>query len=520
MTWYPIAFLPSQYNNSSGAPYAGAVLKAYEANTTTPISMATDYTGATTAASFTLNASGYPISGGAVIIPHIEEDYSLALYPDQASADANSGAIWTIPYIKIAEPESSSFFQSLSGDNTTTLFNLSQDMGTDEKALMIFVDKKLEEFSTNGTFASDTAWTKGAGWTIAAGVATATGAISTDLSQTAALPIIQGEAYIITYTITRSAGGLIPKIGGVSGTERIANGTYTEQIIAGSTQALTFTGNGFTGTLDTVSIHRANTNKRQILRPDEFDITNNALTFNEAPASGTNNILVFAPSLFLATASASVDAAAASAAAALVSETNAAASEVAAELAETNAETAETNAEAAAVTAIAAAASASVGNISALSTATVASGDYVPFQDINDSNLSKRSTWANVISALSIAVKNVTQVFSGAQVPTVTALTSTAASIALDLAVNNSYSHTFTENTTLANPTNATAGQTGCIYFTQHASSPKTLALGSNWKAQNGVAQTVSATNSAMDTLYYNVRSSTVIEYTIVKGLA
>jgi hypothetical protein len=35
------------------------------------------------------------------------------------------------------------------------------------------------EYVTNGTFATDTGWTKGTGWTIGAGVATATGAIST-----------------------------------------------------------------------------------------------------------------------------------------------------------------------------------------------------------------------------------------------------------------------------------------------------------------------------------------------------
>lgn len=344
MTWYPISYLPIQYEDNAGKPYQGAVLKAYEANTTTPILMATNAQGVTTASSFTLNASGYPVYSGSVIIPHIQEDFKLALYPTQAAADANSGALWTITEVKIAEASNTSFFQSFSGDGTTTVFTLSQSMGTDEKVLMVFADKKFGEYTQNGTFDTDSNWTKGAGWSISAGVATATGAISTDLTQTALLPLIQRESYTITYTITRSAGGIIPKIGGTSGTERTASGTYTETIIAGSTQAITFTGNGFTGTVDNVSVYRTTASRREILRPDEYTLSGSTLTIAEAPASGTNNILVIAPILLVGTVSNLADAAA-------VSETNAAASALAAQTAETNAETAETNAETAATNA-------------------------------------------------------------------------------------------------------------------------------------------------------------------------
>lgn len=103
MTWFPIGFFPPQFENTSGDPYSGAVLKAYAAGTSTPITMATDYTGATTASSFALNAAGYPVSGGNVIIPHVQQNYKLALYPNQAAADANSGAVWTYDNIQIAD---------------------------------------------------------------------------------------------------------------------------------------------------------------------------------------------------------------------------------------------------------------------------------------------------------------------------------------------------------------------------------------------------------------------------------
>lgn len=107
---------------------------------------------------------------------------------------------------------------------------------------------------TNGTFATDSDWTKGAGWTIGSGVATATGAISTAISQTSDFTLIEGKSYSVTFTVSRTAGGIIPSIGGTAGTERTTSATFIETIIAGSTQAIAFTGNGFTGTIDTISI--------------------------------------------------------------------------------------------------------------------------------------------------------------------------------------------------------------------------------------------------------------------------
>jgi hypothetical protein len=319
MTWYPLAYLPPQFENTSGVPYSGAVLKAYAAGTTDPIAMATGVDGATLTASFVMNAAGYPTYGGDVVIPHISEDYKLALYPTQAAADADSGAVWTVDDIGIAASTNTAFVEYFDGDGVLTTFTLSEDLGTDEKALMVFADRPLPNYVSNGTFDTDTIWTKGAGWTIGASVATATGAISTDLSQNAVTPLVQGMSYTIEYTITRSAGGVIPKIGGTSGTERTSSGTYKETIIAGSTQALTFSGNAFTGTVDTVTVKPTYAALRQIIRPDEYTLVGNQLTLSFIPPSGTKNVIVFAPSLLLGAAN---DAAAAAA----TSETNAAAS--------------------------------------------------------------------------------------------------------------------------------------------------------------------------------------------------
>jgi hypothetical protein len=96
MAWTPISLIVPQYENGSGVPYSGAVLKAYSAGTSTNISMATDSTGGTTFTSIALNASGYPVHNGSIVIPHVSEAYKIALYATQAAADANTPAIWSI----------------------------------------------------------------------------------------------------------------------------------------------------------------------------------------------------------------------------------------------------------------------------------------------------------------------------------------------------------------------------------------------------------------------------------------
>ena len=90
-----------------------------------------------------------------------------------------------------------------------------------------------------------------------------------------------------------------------------------------------------------------------------------------------------------------------------------------------------------------------------------------------------------------------------------TVLTSTTNSIAIDLSVNDEFTHTFTENTTLAAPSNPVAGQRICIGFTQHASAPKTLAFASFWKFPGGVVPAATATAGAFDLFVAHIDSAT-----------
>lgn len=103
MSFLPISGLVPQYVDSSGDPYSGSVLKAYADGTSNVISFATDATGGTLATSIALNSDGFPEISGSIIIPFLDEDYKLALYPTQAAADANSGAIWTVDPIPLSD---------------------------------------------------------------------------------------------------------------------------------------------------------------------------------------------------------------------------------------------------------------------------------------------------------------------------------------------------------------------------------------------------------------------------------
>lgn len=156
------------------------------------------------------------------------------------------------------------------------------------------------------------------------------------------------------------------------------------------------------------------------------------------------------------------------------------------------------------------------GNIVAATVSQIKTLLALAYADISGLGTAAQATIGT--SGATVPLLNTVNSHSAAQIGAVQSLTSTTNSIAVNLALANNFSHTFTENTTLANPSNAVAGQSGCIFFTQHASAPKTLAFGSNYKWAGAVAGTISATNGALDTLYYNVRDSTHIELSFAKA--
>ena len=130
------------------------------------------------------------------------------------------------------------------------------------------------------------------------------------------------------------------------------------------------------------------------------------------------------------------------------------------------------------------------------------------------------ATVAAMVATLGAASLSVAQTFTAANRGAVTALTSSAASIAINLATTNNFSHTMTENTTLAAPSNAVAGQSGAITITQHASSAKTLAYNSFWKFAGGAVPVLSTTVGAVDVLTYYVNAAGYATCNLIKGVA
>lgn len=276
-----------QFFDDTGEPLAYGKLYTYAAGTTTPKATYTTAAGDVQHPNpIILDASGRPDVGGCIFL---DGSYKFVLH-DADDVPVPDGTRDNITSFSAFSETTEGFFQSFSGDSIEDTFTLTDDLGSDEKSLMVFSEL---EYSTNGTFVGDTGWTKGTGWTIAAGVATATGAISTALEQPAGITIIQGKSYLVKYTVTRSAGSVTPSLGGTAGTARSASGTYSEEIIAGSTQTISFGTSGFTGTLDNISVR--DVGGLTIRNPGDYTLDGTELIFIKPPATGTGNIFVFAP---------------------------------------------------------------------------------------------------------------------------------------------------------------------------------------------------------------------------------
>jgi len=100
------------------------------------------------------------------------------------------------------------------------------------------------------------------------------------------------------------------------------------------------------------------------------------------------------------------------------------------------------------------------------------------------------------------------QTFTLAQRGQVDALSS-ASTITPNFANSNNFSISLSTNTTIANPSNLTAGQSGAIAITYNGG--YTVAFGSYWKFAGGTAPTATSTSGKVDVLVYYVESSTRI---------
>ena len=215
MSYLPTQNTLPQYVDGNGDPYSGAVLKAYQEGTSTPISFATDKTGGTLVSSIALNASGYPEVSGAVVIPHINQNYKLSLYPTQTAADANSSAIWTVDNINF-------FSTSLGGSKLSSVGN--GTLRDDAPAVGQIQDNQFNALGTTGGSAD--AYTITASPVITAYVATMEFSVKIHATNATTTPYLQ-----INGISNPASNAVIKKI--IDGSEiavevgdMVANGIY------------------------------------------------------------------------------------------------------------------------------------------------------------------------------------------------------------------------------------------------------------------------------------------------------
>lgn len=118
-----------------------------------------------------------------------------------------------------------------------------------------------------------------------------------------------------------------------------------------------------------------------------------------------------------------------------------------------------------------------------------------------------------------VALLSLAQSYTAQQRGAITALTD-GATITPDFAVANNFSVILGGNRTLANPTNLTAGASGCIWITQDGTGSRTLAFGSQFDFTGGTAPTLTTTAAAVDCLAYSVQSSSKITATLITNLS
>jgi hypothetical protein len=111
------------------------------------------------------------------------------------------------------------------------------------------------------------------------------------------------------------------------------------------------------------------------------------------------------------------------------------------------------------------------------------------------------------------AKTDLTQSFSAAQRGAVVTLTP-GATVTPDFAAGNNFSLALNANTTIANPTNLVAGQSGSITITQD-STARTVSYGNYFYFEGGVP-TFGTTTGAVSTLVYYVNSSTRITAALI----
>ena len=115
------------------------------------------------------------------------------------------------------------------------------------------------------------------------------------------------------------------------------------------------------------------------------------------------------------------------------------------------------------------------------------------------------------LSVTSLGELTPTDNIDGVLAPTITTLTD-GATITPDFSTSCNFTVTLGGNRTMANPTNAVAGQSGSMFIVQDGTGSRTLSWGANWDWSSGLTPTLTTTANAVDRVDYVVRSSSAIQ--------
>lgn len=154
------------------------------------------------------------------------------------------------------------------------------------KDLYLNDTRPILEQVTNGTFTgADTGWSfSGSGWAYGTNnmVGTATSGTVYQTGANMQIPVVAGNSYSVTYTVSGLSGGTTQvALGATNGTVRSADGTYTETLVAAADNAnLGIAGSSFTGVVDGVSMVLIATDAysgimspwREIMQRNEFGL--------------------------------------------------------------------------------------------------------------------------------------------------------------------------------------------------------------------------------------------------------
>ena len=215
-----------------------------------------------TAATAIFNIEDKPLNGTGLVIADGKNRNNRFIFDDAHTAANNNWpdtSVSAVPQNRLkfsAVPDENSFFTLSDTDGNKWRFIFGDSSVSNGQTFLAgdeFSQEVGSNLALNGTFDTDSDWTKNLGWIIntSAGIAVKETATAHSILQSGIL--IVAKSYKITFDIQVDVGTLTPYAGTTAGTAVSATGTYTQYIKCAGTTNLKFLADGdFLGSIDNV----------------------------------------------------------------------------------------------------------------------------------------------------------------------------------------------------------------------------------------------------------------------------